>query len=158
MSTVLLHCPITSITRKLSYWCPNRLVITNHVVIVLIICNTNYLSNGLNSHDTFPFIKTYCLHCYSQILTNSWSSDSSIKIPMSAELDNRDHALIDQAFEEYFVANVTECLKRCLSRDKCFSFNYEYFGAVWKKCELNNSTRAWTRDKYLWRHGFICYD
>nr|XP_058971903.1 asialoglycoprotein receptor 2-like [Pocillopora verrucosa] len=46
---------------------------------------------------------------------------------MSAELDNRDHALIDQAFEEYFVANVTECLKRCLSRDKCFSFNYEYF-------------------------------
>ena len=80
VSTVLLHCPITSITRKLSYWCLNRLVITNHVVIVLIICNTNYLSNGLNSHDTFPFIKTYCLHCYSQILTNSWSSDSSIKI------------------------------------------------------------------------------
>lgn len=77
---------------------------------------------------------------------------------MSADIGNKDHALVNNTFEEHYVADVIQCLKKCLNNDKCFSFNFEYSGSASKKCELNNSTRAWARDRYLERPGFIYYD
>ncbi|XP_078380290.1 neurocan core protein-like [Oculina patagonica] len=77
---------------------------------------------------------------------------------MSADIGNKDHALVNNTFQEHHVADVTQCLKKCLNNNKCLSFNFEYFGSASRKCELNNSTRAWARDRYLKRPGFIYYD
>ncbi|CAH3025319.1 unnamed protein product, partial [Porites evermanni] len=77
---------------------------------------------------------------------------------MSASLGNVNHALANCSLEEHYVADITDCFQRCLAITRCLSFNIENSGKHLKKCELNNSTRAWAREKFVKRLGYIYYD
>ena len=77
---------------------------------------------------------------------------------MSASLGNVNHALANCSLEKHYVAGITDCFQRCLAVTRCLSFNIENSGKHLKKCELNNSTRAWAREKFVKRPGYIYYD
>ena len=77
---------------------------------------------------------------------------------MSTSFRNVDHVLTNYTFQEYYVAEVTQCLQKCLDNEMCVSFNFEYSKVGAKKCELNNSTRAWAKEKFQERLGFVYYD
>lgn len=44
---------------------------------------------------------------------------------MSTSIRNVDHVLTDYTFQEYYVAEVTQCLQNCL-RNKCVSFTLKW--------------------------------
>ena len=55
---------------------------------------------------------------------------------MPAYLADKDHALVDNVFEEYFVFDVIECFQRCLANATCLSFNFECSGVGLKNANL----------------------